>query len=226
MNGIRFQSIASCAAFAVLALLLIVSPALAVLSVTNGDFNAGLTGTDETDIEDPWFDVTTGNFWDTAWHSNRNSPFDGSPLVGLSGSVSPSWFYQNIGTRGAADTSLGVSIDLGSFTSVTELRGGDLTISVYQSGTFVGANDADVTGETLVDSVTLASGSLAAGDTVNLSDTLDLTTANTTDYLFLNFAWTGMRATALWPPTTWRSRARARGQTSDSPSTATPDRSR
>ena len=124
------------------------------------------------------------------------------------GSINPSWLYQNIGVRDAATELVGISMDIGSFTdSGGDIRGGDLTVSIFQlagDATFVPGNDFDIaaevglgTGVTLIHAEVLPSGSLAVGETATLTATLDLSSANTSDDLFLHFAWTGNEGAAF-----------------------------
>ena len=165
------------------------------VSLTNGNFNAGFDA-DDSDIEDPWYDVTTDTTWQGAWHTDANSPFDSSPMVGLSGYSAPCWLYQSIGTRGTAK-GFSFTIDVGAFTGDdASSTGGDLTFGLYKSSTFTPANDLDVDGAagvTLVDSVSTNTGSMGTAhskpDTIVVSGSLDLTTVNTTDSLYLRLYW-------------------------------------
>ena len=93
----------------------------------------------------------------------------GGPVLGLSYMNSAlNWAYQSIGVNDTAITNLAIQYDVGSFTDAGEARDLGLVFSVYESdGSFSGANDSDIAGAsgvTLVDSITVYSGALSAGE--------------------------------------------------------------
>lgn len=163
--------------------------AQAGVSITNGDFENDAV---QTSNVDSWFDtvtVNTANWWESAWAGPTVSP-NGTSVLGLSyNNTTPNWAYQGIGVNDGGLTDLDLRFDVGSFTDAFEARDMGITLSVYQSdGSFVGADNTDVDGAagiTLIDSVSLTSGSLNAGDVVTLNTSLDLATANLTDQLYL-----------------------------------------
>jgi hypothetical protein len=172
----------------------------AELVLVNGNFNEGLTGTDEVDVEDPWYDETTAIFWQTTWHINRASPaFTGSPspYVGFSGpGVGPTtnkWLYQPIGTREVDDTEVTVYGEIGSFSDAAPDCYGTMTVSIYQSATFAPANDVDIalSDATLIAQNVLETGLLAPAEIFNIFIRLDISAANTADPLYLHFNWVG-----------------------------------
>jgi hypothetical protein len=175
----------------------------AAVQITNGDFNAGSETPNDGDVADPWYDANPANFWEAVWHINHDQPIMSdfpSPMAIFSALSAPgnNYLYQNIGTRGAGDTSLPLAFELGSFTDTADVRSGTLTVSIYQSGSFVGANDVDVaaSGATLIDSAVVMTGDLNPGGAIHSGVTLDLGSANLTDSLFLHFsmndAWIGL----------------------------------
>jgi hypothetical protein len=105
--------------------------------------------------------------------------------------ATPHWAYQSIGVNDSGLTSLALMFDIGSFTDAGGPRNMGITLSLYQSdGTFVGADNSDIAGAagiTLIDTVSLTSGSLAPGGFVNAQTSLNLATANNTGELFLRF---------------------------------------
>jgi hypothetical protein len=175
--------------------------ACADLIVSNGNFNSNYSGSADynLDVASPWFDRTIGNITTVGTvHLNTtpgaNNPF-GTYAVGLTGGGNTNgWIYQLLGTRSAEDTALVLGFDLGSYTNAGAARSGNMTVAIYQSATFTGANNSDIAFSglaTLVDSDVLASGSLSAGQTQSYSTTLDISGANTADNLYLRFYWSG-----------------------------------
>lgn len=161
------------------------------MSITNGDFEANPTQTNN--VAD-WFDTVTANtsnWWETTWAGPNVSP-NGTSVMGLSYMfTTPNWAYQSIGVNNEGYGVILISFDCGSFTDAGGLRNMGVTVSVYQSdGTFVGADNVDIDGAagvTLIDSASVTSGALAAGEEVRLSVTLNLSEANVSDALFLRF---------------------------------------
>jgi len=99
------------------------------------------------------------------------------------------WAYQSIGVNDGNWSEMGVQLDVGSFTDAGAPRNLGVTLSLYQSSSFVGADDLDIVGApgvTLIDSINLTSGNLSPGQFVTLTTSLDLATANNTDPLYLH----------------------------------------
>ena len=163
--------------------------AQAELSISNGDFEAN--GTQTTDVSG-WFDPTASDssWWMATWAGPNASP-NGTPVLGLSYmNATLNWAYQSIGINDTAITNLLIQYDVGSFTDAGSTRDLGLTFSIYESdGTFSGANDtdiADANNVTLIDSITVYSGGLSAGELLSSqSVTLDLSSAGTDTELFL-----------------------------------------
>jgi hypothetical protein len=117
---------------------------------------------------------------------------NGTSVMGLGYMfTTPHWAYQDIGINDGGLTSLNLQFDLGSFTDAGVPRDMGVTLSLYQSdGSFVGADNSDIAGAagiTLIDSVSLTSGSLNPGQFVTLQTALNLASANNTGDLFLRF---------------------------------------
>lgn len=181
---------------AVAVLLAVVGTAQANLAVVNGDFNSGMSGTDQGAISG-WYSATPANFWEAAWQVDRAYPnFTGSPspYVGLAGpasfapSITTTYLYQDIGTKDPTDAALGVSFELGSFADADPTRQGTMTVSLIQLGPV--GNNFDI-GSTVIDSFSVYTGALAPTDVIPASGVLDLTAANTTDPIYLYFSWAG-----------------------------------
>ncbi|HZI32807.1 MAG TPA: PEP-CTERM sorting domain-containing protein [Candidatus Binatia bacterium] len=169
--------------------------------ITNGDFSANPT---QTNNVTGWFDTVTpntGNWWETTWAGPTVSP-NGTPVMGLSfynGTVN--WAYQSIGTKDVGITSCLVDFDLGSFTDAGSARNVGVTVSIYQSASFVGADNLDINGQsgvTLLGSVSLSSGSINPGQVVHEQVSLDLTGANSTDSIYLRFINYQVDSTEPW----------------------------
>jgi hypothetical protein len=179
---LKLLSHISCSAIALAAV-----SAPAALQVTNGDFQNNPTQTPDVA---GWFDRgTAGNWWESTWAGPTVSP-NGTPVLGLSYMFTTvNWAYQSIGVNDANWSAMGVQLDVGSFTDAGGTRNLGVTLSLYQSSSFVGADDLDLVGAagvTLIDSVSLTSGNLSPGQFVTLTTSLDLATANNTDPLFLH----------------------------------------
>jgi hypothetical protein len=161
----------------VLLLLVCLLPsANAVLTITNGDFEADAS---QTSNVTSWYDTISGtpaNWWEATWAGPTVSP-TGNSVMGLSYMwTTPNWAYQDIGTNDEALTEVGIQYLVGSFTDAGSARDLGVTVSLYEdvAGTFVPADNTDCNGLTLVDSV--------ATDAV----ALDLSTAGT-GVLYLRF---------------------------------------
>lgn len=163
----------------------------AALSVSNGDFEADAVQT--SDVAQ-WYDTigaTPANWWEATWAGPNVSP-NGTSVLGLSymfGSVN--WAYQSIGVNDAAQSSIVINYDVGSFTDAGAARDLGVTFSIYESdGSFVPSNTVDIAtggGITLIDSITVLSGSLNPGQiSTDRAVQLDLSSASTTGELFLH----------------------------------------
>jgi len=169
----------------------------AALSITNGDFENG-AGAFLTDVPD-WFDYDGGGalpWWQQASVDNTPavSPFAGdSSYLFLSGAdvATPYWAYQGIGTNSESKSSVFINFDLGTLDDAGPAPlNRTVTFDIYQSdGTYAGgAEDVDIVGApgiSLIDSYSVQSGPLLAGNTISLSGELDLSTASSTNDLFL-----------------------------------------
>ncbi len=174
------------------------------LSIANGDFNSGITAPGVLEDIPDWYDYPTqGSFWNAPWVQ-----WDGpqpifstgdTPVINLSwaGTSTWCWLYQNIGTRGAGDTAMDVSFELGAFTDGSIPSNGQVVVALYQSASFAGSDATDiatVAGVTQIDATkTVDTGPMngATGDTVLKTVQFDLTSANLTDPLFLRLGSTG-----------------------------------
>lgn len=183
------NQLASC--FGAAFTLALASPsAFAALTLTNGNFEADAT---QTNNVTGWYDLgTTGAWWESTWAGPNVSP-NSTSVLGLSYAYGiTNWAYQSIGTKSAGDTSMTVGLDVGSFTDATVNRDLGVTISLYKSdGTFVPADNTDVAGAsgvTLVGSYSIipnvAPGTMVTGLTTS---PFDLTGVSVTDVLYLRF---------------------------------------
>lgn len=182
---LKLQTAAACGGI----LLLAAASAQAQLQVLNGDFSLNPTqGNNPVN----WYVPTTstgGNWWTSTWVGPTVSP-NGTPVLGLSFMTSTNWAYQNIGVNNSGATSFTLDFDLGSFTDAGSARNLGVTVSLYQSSSFVAATGADVNGAagvTLLGSQSVASGLINPGAVVHETLAFDLTGANTTDALYLRF---------------------------------------
>lgn len=162
----------------------------AALSVSNGDFEAD---TAQTSDVTQWYDTiggTPANWWEATWAGPNVSP-NGTSVLGLSYmSSSLNWAYQSIGVNDTAQSSIVVNYDVGSFTDAGGARDLGVTFSIYESdGTFVPSNNVDIAtagGITLIDSITVLSGSLNPGAVAaDQAVQLDISSTSTTGELFL-----------------------------------------
>ena len=163
----------------------------AALVVTLGDFHADGYGANVTG----WFDGNHGgNPWDDTF-TDTNSPFPGtggdkSQAVFSGSGGEQNFLYQVIGTRETIDTALDFSIGLTAFGSALA---GTLTVGLYQSATFSGADGTDVhggAGVTQIGSTVTLAVARAANQAAYETGSISLTTANTTDPIFLRFHFT------------------------------------
>ncbi len=173
------------------------APVYAGLQITNGDFQNNTPAANTWDV-DSWFNsypTAAGQvnnwWWEGTWYGPTVSP-NGTSVMGLGYMfTTPHWAYQGIGVNDGGLPSLNLQFDVGSFTDAGVARNMGVTLSLYQSdGTFVGADNSDIAGAagvTLIDSVSLTSGSLNPGQVVTLQTALNLASANNTGGLFLRF---------------------------------------
>jgi hypothetical protein len=173
---------------------------ITVSRLANGSFDVGATpGINQNDVVG-WFDGNNhpNGFWEDTWLSTTSLP------TGHSGGVAAfsaeagaqNFLYQAIGTRNSGDTTLNFSISVGAFTDVSGTKTGTLNVGLYKSNSFTGADGTDVAG---------APGVTQVGSTVALpisrvggpgavasieTGSFDLSTANTSDTLYLRFQWT------------------------------------
>ena len=175
-------------------LALVTPSAFAALTLTNGNFSADVS---QTNNVTGWYDRgTTGAWYESTWAGPNVSP-NGTSVLGLSYmSSTTNWAYQSIGSKSAGDTSMTVGFDVGSFTDAGVKRDLGVTISLYKSdGTFVPADNTDVAGAsgiTLVGSYSIMSdgvsgaglnpGQMVTGLTTGA---FDLTGVSATDVLYL-----------------------------------------
>ncbi len=175
--------------FLVLVLALMAGTAQAVLVITNGNFENNAPLSNVTDV-DSWFDpqATDAAWWEATWYGPTVSPTKTS-VMGLSYMwETENWGYQSIGVNDEGLTELELRFDVGSFTDAGGDRDLGVTFSLYQFT--MPADDVDIA-KTLIDSFSLTTGALAAGEYLTLTGTLDLSSANDTDELYLyinNFA--------------------------------------
>jgi hypothetical protein len=162
--------------------------AFAALTITNGDFSADATLTNNVT---GWFDRgTTGQYWESTWAGPDVSP-NGTSVLGLSWNGGPNWAYQSIGTKSTGDSSMTVGFDVGSFTDAGGNRDLGVTFSLYKSdGSFVPADNTDVAGAsgiTLVGSYDIMSSGVAPGAMVTglTTGSFDLSGVTTSDALYL-----------------------------------------
>jgi hypothetical protein len=181
------QILAACSAMALTA------SAHASLQITNGDFQNNAPASNVTDV-DSWFDPhtdTAGQWWRATWYGPTVSP-NGTSVMGLSWMLqgTQNWAYQGIGVNDGGLSTLTLQFDVGSFTDANGARDMGITLSLFQSASFVGADNTDIEGAggvTLIDTVNVTSGSLTPGTFVTKQVTLNLGSANGTDPLFLRF---------------------------------------
>lgn len=172
------------------------------LAVTNGDFETGILLPGDPDV-DLWFDVDTiagaSDFWNTAQHEHGLSPTpdagvllgDGNGAVGGPNGAGGRWLYQQIGTKEAGGVYT-ISFDYGGDNNAnTSNRAVAVRAEVYQ-GAFPGAaddNDISDEGLTLITTVDSPTTSLwGEGNFASFASSLDLSSANTTDPLWLRLS--------------------------------------
>lgn len=184
------------------ALLLAALPASGAIMVTDGTFDTG-AGTEAagTDIVG-WFDTNTSagatDWWTNTSYVNGISPTptigvilgDGTGGVGGPGRTGGRFLYQDIGTK---EDGIGytISLDYGQPTDGNADRAVGIRIEIYQ-GTFAGAaDDVDIAtgGLTLIQTLNTPMTSLVGeGNFASYSSPLDLSTANTSDPLWLKLS--------------------------------------
>ena len=184
------------------------------LTITNGDFETGIIPPGDTDV-DLWYDVNTTNgdteFWTNAQHEQGLSPTantgvllgDGNGTIGGAIDVGGRWVYQDIGTKETGG-SYTLSFDYGNSIDISSDRTVAIRAEVYQ-GNFPGAaddNDIADQGLTLITTLDSPGTSLTGeGNYASFSSPLDLSSANTTDPLWLrlsNLPGTGTTDVGSW----------------------------
>ncbi len=183
----KIQLLTACGALALTA------SAHAGLQITNGDFQNNAPGSNVTDV-DSWFDPHTDvpdQWWRATWYGPNVSP-NGTSVMGLSWMLpeTQNWAYQNLGVNDGGLTTLSLQFDIGSFTDAGGPRDMGITLSLYQSASFIGADNTDIdgaSGVTLLDTVNVTSGSLDPGTFVTKQVNLNLASANSTDPIYLRF---------------------------------------
>ncbi len=170
----------------------------AVLSISNGDFeaNAPAAGGDSADVYG-WYDYDGGGFWQNAWCIHRVVP-NGTANLALSawaandsvdGAGQNGYVYQSIGTADGA-TSLMLAFEFGSFLDADGPKDLGITFSILESdGSFVPAGNTDIlsligSGVKLIDQVTKMQMDVAIGQTLQEAWTFDLSSAGSGE-LFL-----------------------------------------
>ncbi len=184
--------------FALILALCVVSAAHGSLAITNGNFETDAPAiADDINQNDVvgWFDSAgntdntgTDQWWSGSWYGPKVSP-TGTSGVGFSAWNSP-WIYQAIGVNDLGDTELYIRGTIGSFTDAAQARDLEVLFEIFQPGSdFTGAEDADIADSyTALGSASITGAQLAAGETVSKTVMFDLTTANTTDMLYLRIS--------------------------------------
>ena len=172
-------------------LLMISTQVRADLVITNGTFDGGTAG--GTDVPE-WYDLDNPDrgsaWWQTASICDGPNPFpDDSCMLGdaFPSGDADSWIYQAIGTKVDGEN-YSISIDYAQPTDGSTDRSPWIQVDIYQ-GSFDGAaDDVDIVdqGLTLIDSV--SSDSFPDMDIHNFTSVLDLSSANTTDMLWIRIA--------------------------------------
>lgn len=164
------------------------------LLITNGDFEDQSLGA--SDVVD-WFDLDTrpeggtNDWWNTASNTQGPEPFptnscflgDNWPSAGEPDGGGR-WIYQQIGTR-EANTGYTISFEYSQPTDGSTSRSVAIQVDVYQ-GSFAGAaQDVDIVdqGLTLIDSISTPR--ITDMDIHEFSAELNLSSANTTDPLWI-----------------------------------------
>ena len=171
------------------------------MSVINGDFETGINPPGDSNV-DLWFDANTvagaTDWWTTTQHEQGLSPTadtgvllgDGNGTVGGPLGVGGRWLYQQIGTKSAGD-SYSISFDYGPDLNAAPNRAVAIRVEVFQ-GAFLGAaDDNDIVDEGLTLVTTLNSPTTSAfgeGTFASFTSSLNLSTANTTDPLWLRLS--------------------------------------
>jgi hypothetical protein len=177
--------------FVLLMCVCMVTPARADLVITNGTFDGGNAG--DLDVPD-WYDLDNPDrgsaWWQTASICGAPNPFpDDACMMGdaYPSGDADSYIYQAMGTK-ASCQSYSISIDYAQPTDGSTDRSPWIKVDIYQ-GSFPGAaDDVDIAdqGLTLIDSV--SSDSFPDLDIHNFTSPLDLSSANTTDMLWIRIA--------------------------------------
>lgn len=172
------------------------------LAIKNGGFETGSMPPGDANV-DLWFDANSvggaSDWWNTAQHEHALSPTpDTGVLLGDGGGtatgVGGRWIYQEIGRKAAGDDYT-ISFDYGNSSDITNSnRNLAVRVEVYQ-GYYVGADGDESTdikngGLTLITAVNSPTTSIPGnvGFASFTSGLLDLSTANTTDPLWLRIS--------------------------------------
>jgi hypothetical protein len=169
----------------------VVSLARADLVITNGTFDGGNPG--GADVPD-WYDLNNplrgSAWWQTASICGGPNPFDdGACMLGdaFPSGDADSWIYQAIGTK-ASCRGYSISIDYAQPTDGSTNRSPWIKVDIYQ-GSFDGAaDDVDIAGQGLILIDSVSSDSFPDMDIHNFTSPLDLSSANTTDMLWIRIA--------------------------------------
>ena len=162
------------------------------LLVTNGDFEDQSLGI--LDVAG-WYDLDDTGQGDTAWWNTTSNTQAPEPFPDNSGFLGDSWppngggrwMYQQIGTK-VAGRVYEISFDYAQPTDGSTNRSVAIQVDIYQ-GNFTGADDdVDITGQglTLIDSI--SSPYISNMDINNFTSDLDLSSANTTDALWIRIS--------------------------------------
>ena len=108
-----------------------VSMTQADLSITNGDFEADAS---QTNNVTDWYDTVNDipdNWWESTWAGPNVSP-NGTSVLGLSYMwQTTNWAYQSIGTNTQGISRLVVHFNVGSFADAGSLRDLGVTVGLY-----------------------------------------------------------------------------------------------
>jgi hypothetical protein len=174
-------------------LLMISTQVRADLVITNGTFDGGNPG----DLDVPeWYDLNTNPegssaWWNTASICDGPNPFpDGSAMLGDGwppSGVADRYIYQAIGTK-VDGKDYSISIDYAQPTDGSPSRSVSIKVDIYQ-GSFDGAaDDVDIAAQGLTLICSVSSPLCSDMEIHNFTSPLDLSSANTTDMLWIRIA--------------------------------------
>ncbi len=204
MRGISWASMTGFLLVAGLGMIC-VSPAQAVLSLSNGNFQDPVITSSQADVKG-WCDYNLGNVWDGTWQAGDGGITPNGTVVSVFSALSGgSYLYQSIGTT--AETNLTVEFDFGSPNDDPGGRALSMTVAIYAYdgvGSFVAGDNVDIgvaylgggSGLTLLDSVNFQRTSTGIdGDIGSYTNTFDISSAGSQE-LFLSFK---NEDTSGWP---------------------------